>query len=115
MTLLWGLYTTIWLPYLDARRSYRPMAESIAAHLPATGCVASRQLGEPQRALLHYYAGLTTVREERQPDHRCAALLVQYGRVDRDPAVPTGWAVAWEGRRRGDESERFVLYRKVAP
>ena len=115
MTLLWGLYTTIWLPYLDARRSYRPMAESIATHLPATGCVASRQLGEPQRALLHYYAGLTTVREERQPDHRCGALLVQYGRVDRDPAAPTGWTVAWEGRRRGDESERFVLYQKVAP
>ncbi len=35
MTLVWGLYTTIWLPYLDSRRSYRPVAESLAQHLPA--------------------------------------------------------------------------------
>ena len=34
MTLVWGLYMTIWLPYLDSRRSYRPVAESLAAHLP---------------------------------------------------------------------------------
>ncbi len=115
MTLVWGLYTTIWLPYLDSRRSYRTVAESLAAQLPASGCVASRQLGEPQRALFRYFAGLQTVREERQPDHECSAILVQYGRIDGDPAAPEGFALAWEGRRRGDDSERFVLYRRQAP
>ncbi len=35
MTLVWGLYMTIWLPYLDSRRSYRPVAESLAQQLPA--------------------------------------------------------------------------------
>jgi hypothetical protein len=115
MTLVWGLYTTIWLPYLDSRRSYRAVAESLAAHLPASGCVASRQLGEPQRALFRYFAGLQTVREERQPDHGCSAILVQYGRIDGDPAAPEGFVLAWEGRRRGDDSERFVLYRREVP
>ena len=44
--------------------------------------MASRNLGEPQRALFDYFAGMQTVREEVQPLHDCPALLVQYGRVD---------------------------------
>jgi hypothetical protein len=84
----------------------------MAAHLPAQGCVASRNLGEPQRALLRYFTGLVTVREEVSPRHDCATLLVQFGRTDGVPPAPDGWAVEWEGRRRGDDTERFVLYRK---
>ena len=52
MTLLWALVSTIWLPYIDSRRSYRVVAESIRSQLPAQGCVASRNLGDAQRALL---------------------------------------------------------------
>jgi len=114
MTLLWALYSTIWLPYLDSRRSYRTVAQAIASRLPAQGCVASRNLGEPQRALLQYFAGLVTVREEATPTHDCPALLVQYGRTEGTPPVPEGWTVAWEGQRRGDDTERFVLYSRVA-
>jgi 4-amino-4-deoxy-L-arabinose transferase-like glycosyltransferase len=115
MTLLWGLYSTIWLPYLDSRRSYRPVAQSLAPHLPAQGCVASRNLGEPQRALLRYYANLVTVREEATPDHGCPSLLVQFGRVREVPPAPDGWRIVWDGRRRGDDTERFVLYAKTTP
>jgi 4-amino-4-deoxy-L-arabinose transferase-like glycosyltransferase len=114
MTLLWALYSTIWLPYLDSRRSYRTMAQAMAPHLPAQGCVASRNLGEPQRALFRYFAGLVTVREETTPMQDCATLLVQYGRVERTPAAPDGWSVKWEGHRRGDDTERFVLYTRTA-
>jgi 4-amino-4-deoxy-L-arabinose transferase-like glycosyltransferase len=115
MTLLWALYSTIWLPYLDSRRSYRTVAQAIASHLPADGCVASRNLGEPQRALLQYFAGLVTVREETTPTNDCTALLVQYGRLDGAPPSPEGWIVAWQGQRRGDDTERFVLYARSAP
>jgi 4-amino-4-deoxy-L-arabinose transferase-like glycosyltransferase len=114
VTLIWGLYTTIWLPYLDSRRSYRSVAESLATQIPTTGCVASRNLGEPQRALFRYFAALSTVREEVSPVHDCETRLVQYGRIDRPPETPDGWYVAWDGRRRGDDTELFVLYRKVA-
>ena len=110
MTLLWALYSTIWLPYLDSRRSYRTMTQAMALHLPAQGCVASRNLGEPQRALFRYFAGLVTVREETVPKPDCAAVLVQFGRVDRAPAAPAGWRIEWQGQRRGDDTERFVLY-----
>jgi hypothetical protein len=109
VTLIWGLVTTIWLPYLDSRRSYRWTVEAAALHLPAEGCVASRNLGEPQRALFDYFAGVQTVREEVKPLHDCPALLVQYSRVD-PPETPPGWDIAWSGPRRGDDTERFVPY-----
>ncbi len=115
MTLLWGLYSTIWLPYLDSRRSYRYVADALAPLLPREGCVASRNLGESQRALFAYFAHLATVRDETSPDHDCRTLIVQYGRVEALPAAPAGWALVWEGHRRGDDTERFALYRKVAP
>ena len=110
VTLIWGLASTIWLPYLDSRRSYRWTVENVVVRLPPTGCVASRNLGEPQRALFQYFAGLQTIREELQPDHDCPALLVQYGRLAGEPVAPAGWTPSWSGGRRGDETERFVLY-----
>lgn len=115
MTLLWALFTTIWLPYLDSRRSYRTVAESVRGVLPREGCVASRNLGEAQRALFHYFANLVTVREEKTPINRCPALLVQYGRHDADTGTPAGWDAVWEGHRRGDDTERYVLYVRRAP
>jgi 4-amino-4-deoxy-L-arabinose transferase-like glycosyltransferase len=114
VTLAWCLYSTIWLPYLDSRRSYRAMIEDLAGHLPADGCVASRNLGDPQRALLYYFGGLQTVREETRPnaDAECPALLVQYGAISGPAPAQDGWRVEWEGGRRGDATERYVLYLK---
>ena len=112
VTLLWGLYSTIWLPYVDSRRTYRPMIDSITPQLLASGCVQSRNLGEAQRALFQYFAGLTTVREEADHDADCPLLLVQYGRQEAAAPAIAGWNVIWEGRRRGDDTERYVLYRR---
>lgn len=117
VTLAWCLYSTIWLPYLDSRRSYRAMIENLDTHLPATGCVASRSLGDPQRALLYYFGGTATVREETNPraESECSALLVQYGASTGAPPRIDGWHTAWEGGRRGDATERYVLYIKDSP
>ena len=41
MILAWGLFATIWLPYVDSRRSYRSVVESLAEVLP-TGDVHRR-------------------------------------------------------------------------
>ncbi|MGE5169179.1 MAG: ArnT family glycosyltransferase [Rudaea sp.] len=112
VTLAWGLYSTIWLPYLDSRRSYRTTFETLNAHLPGTGCVASRNLGDPQRALLYYFTGIETVREESndRADAECPALLVQYGAISGPAPAIDGWRVEWQGGRRGDATERYVFY-----
>jgi len=114
VTLIWGLATTIWLPYIDSRRTYRNVVENAVMHLPRSGCVASRDLSEPSRALFNYFSGLTTVREEVQPKHDCTALLIQYSRKSTQLPPPQGWTPVWDGHRRGDDTERFVLYTRTA-
>jgi hypothetical protein len=84
--------------------------EDLDAHLPTQGCVTSRNLGDPQRALLFYFTGIATVREETHAMADCRALLVQYGAITGPPPSIEGWRVEWQGSRRGDATERFVLY-----
>jgi 4-amino-4-deoxy-L-arabinose transferase-like glycosyltransferase len=115
MTLLWGLYSTIWLPYLDSRRSYRAVAESLRTALPREGCVASRGLGDAQRVLFKYFADLVTVRAETAPTDTCNTLLVQQSRNDRERPIPDGWHPVWTGHRHGDDTERYTLYVRKAP
>lgn len=113
MTLVWGLYMTIWLPYLDSRRSYRPVAEALAQHLPAgTPCVASHNLGEPQSALFDYFGGIVPVRDDLAAANACPVLLMQVGREDTDTPPDSAWEQIWEGHRRGDDTERFLLFRR---
>ncbi len=114
VTLLWALVSTIWLPYLNSRRSYNVLAETIATQLPPGVCVASRNLGEPQRAILSYLAGLETKRTELGKGAECPMLLVQLNRGELDSPPPPGWTPVWEGARRGDDTEKFVLYRRSA-
>ena len=117
MTLVWGLYMTIWLPYLDSRRSYRPVAEALA-HAAAGATAASRAAISASRSARcsSISPDLVTVREEKRPTHDCAAAAgpVRPARR-RARSCRLGWEIAWEGHRRGDDTERFVLFREDAP
>jgi hypothetical protein len=109
-TLCWALIATLWTPYLNAGKSYRTMILSLVHELPATGCLASLRLGEPQRALLAYYARTTTVRLEAEPNAVCPALLVQGTRAAGAPPLSDEWTLVWEGARPGDAKELYRLY-----
>ena len=112
MTLIWGLSSTIWLPYVDARRTYQAIGQSLGHQRVDSGCIARRDVGLAQRALFYHFAGVVTVPEAAPGAARCPMLLVQYGRLpDGTPPLP-GYAIAWEGSRRGDRTERHVLYRR---
>src|SRR5207302_10238123 len=84
MSLVWGMYMTIWLPYLDSRRSYRSVAESLANHLPAGTCLAGHNRGEPQRALLEYFLDVITVRDDTRATNRWDAFIRQAARGGPD-------------------------------
>ncbi len=101
---------TLWFPYLDAGKSYRGMIASLRNSLPEANCVASQSLGEPQRALLEYFARIRTMRTEIVPDADCDVLLVQGSRAAGAPARGRGWTPVWEGARIGDRSEYYRLY-----
>lgn len=109
MTTFWLLLMTLWLPYIDASRSYRAPFTALAGALPTDhGCVASLGLGEPQRALLEYYTGLHTERVEIGRGRACRVLLVQtHGKATAIGAVQG--RVLWQGTRPGDRDEWFRL------
>ncbi len=114
ITMFWMLVMTLWLPFVDEGKSYRAMVGSLKLALPASiDCVASRGLGESQRAVLDYFADLRTQRLERLATHNCSYLLTQS--VQRKPTVEdqTQWRLLWEGSRPGDKIELFRLYQRL--
>jgi 4-amino-4-deoxy-L-arabinose transferase-like glycosyltransferase len=115
VTLFWLLACTLWMPWIDYGKTYRPLAAAIARQLPAThGCIAGNQIGEAQRASLDYFAGITTVSKNSAAGRRCQWLLTQ-GSARRDEASPgETWQKVWEGTRPGDRNEKFRLYRREA-
>jgi len=116
MTLMWILASTLWLSYVDAGKSYRSVMSELARAVPkGSRCMSSAGLGESQRAMLEYYEGIVTFREElpqSKPD--CDVLLTQ-GTISQEQPVGSGWKKIWEGARPGDNKERFRLYRRITP
>jgi 4-amino-4-deoxy-L-arabinose transferase-like glycosyltransferase len=111
ITLLWGLTTTLLLSWIDYGKSYRPVALSLKKALPAgMRCIESQGLGEAQRAVFDYHAGIITQRLERRTGDRCPLLLVQARRGEND-RVGGEWKILWEGSRPRD-GERYRLYQR---
>ncbi|MEN3029879.1 hypothetical protein [Chromobacterium amazonense] len=114
MTLLWCGVATLWLPALDHGMRYRETFHALKPTLEAIqrdgGCVASLNLGEPQRALLEYYAGYRTLRLETQPAaHQCRWLLLQTLHDQAPPELAKLHPISVL-QRPGDHKERFRLY-----
>ena len=89
------------------------MMYSLHAALPKHyDCISSYNLGEPQRALLQYFAGVVTYRETEPTRKReCHVLLVQ-GFWNYILVPNPHWRKIWEGARPGDDKELFQLYRR---
>ena len=70
---------TLGVPLVDQARSYRGgrRAARGGAAARTSSCIARRNVGDAQRALLDYFANLRTVRDDCPPPRRCRALLVQ--------------------------------------
>ncbi len=117
MTLIWALLMTIWLPWFDAGSGYRAVLTSLRESLPAWhGVVASIGVGESERAMLQYYAGIETRRIDAASEIKDVdLLLVESGRVPTDPPARVSWRLIWEGTRPvGDcAKEIFRLYQRV--
>jgi len=112
-TLTWLLLMTLWLPWIDYGRSYRPVAIGLKAAIggvagSARPCVATRTLGLAERASFAYFGGL----EFAGARNNCAWLLIQGSRSDV-PRTEHGLRLIWEGNRPGDRNERFRLYRRT--
>lgn len=112
VTVIWGLLNSLFLPWIDTGKSYRSVFVSMQQSMPAQyRCVASRNLAESQRAILHYVSHIVTHRQEVAARRRDCDLLLIQG-VAREEISPSGWRKIWEGARPGDKVERYRLYRR---
>lgn len=107
--LVWCLAMALWLPALNASKSYNTLMAEIHTALPARyNCIATWGVGDSERGMLDYYQGITTLPfyiKSRQPD--CEVLMVQSppGNIHDFP----GWSAIWNGARAHDTSERLWL------
>lgn len=117
VVLAWFLLMTLWLPVFNERNTYRDLSTELrtavdAADAHAGGCIVTDNVERAARASFYYFARLSF----GEPGARCRWLLAQ----DDGPAARTrpeprpGWELLWEGRRRSDRDERFLLYRRSA-
>lgn len=114
VTLLWGTFSALWLPWVDHQRSYRPVALQIKSRLPVGSyCIAGRNLGNAQRAALDYHAGIVTRRFDPARPRACPLLLVQGEPRSEQDAPGRGWLKIADVGRPGDRSERYRLYRSA--
>lgn len=113
LALCWLLLAGLFMPWADQVKSYRAVFMSMRAALPSSaGCIASEGLGESERAMLHYYEGITTQRLELLPHADCRLLLVEDARGQAPHRIRSRrWVEIWEGARPADDRERFRLYR----
>ena len=109
VTLMWGLLATLWLPWIDFGKTYRPVAFSLAKVLDDNReCIASMDVGLAQKASLRYFIGLAA--NPIDEENSCPWLLIQ-GASGKEPELK-GMKKVWEGNRGGDKSERLRLYRR---
>ncbi|MBP8271342.1 MAG: hypothetical protein KAX42_05655 [Sphaerotilus sp.] len=116
VALSWLLLMTLWLPLLDHARSYRPLVQRLATHLPATGCVAAQNMTRGQLAALEVHGTWRLSLEPRATD--CRWLLVGHKEPRNTPAalqqtleVP-GWVLVARERRPSDRDEVMLVYRR---
>lgn len=109
VTLLWILAVTLWMPWLDNSKSYRPMVMDIKEALPERyNCVSGEYVGDAQRAMLQYFGDIIV---KVRPRPECDLKLVQGSSLSYGD--PAHWRKIWEGGRPGDKDERYWLYQRV--
>ncbi|MDO4877818.1 MAG: glycosyltransferase family 39 protein [Neisseria sp.] len=111
MTLAWALLMTLFLPWLDAAKSYRPVVERMEAALPGDlkggrdcfsigGGLSAARIAWREYGSLPFDVG----------ESGCGYLLIQATSPD---GIPKGWQEVWQGGRPRNKNERFMLLRRM--
>lgn len=112
ITLIWILAMTLWLPWLDSGKSYRNMVVDLKHALPHQyNCIRRENLGDGQRAMLHYFGNIITQTDAQK---ECDLRLIQGQKLSRPLLNETRWEKIWEGSRADDKNEQYRLYRRRA-
>ncbi len=112
ITCVWTLLMTLWLPLIDAARSYEQVFTSLKMHMPHRfSCMTSQNLGDAQRDLLHYYTDTKALRFEDDQSRNCDLYLIQDEKGRERVKPGADWRLLWSGKRKSERHESFRLYR----
>ena len=111
MTLVWALLMTLFLPWLDAAKSYRPVVARMEAAAPAElrerrACFSIDETAVLARVSWREYGSLPF----EVGESACGYRLIQ---ADADAALPAGWREIWQGGRPRNKNERFLLLQRL--
>ena len=111
MTLVWALLMTLFLPWLDAAKSYRPVVARMEAAAPAElrerrDCFSIDETAVLARVSWREYGSLPF----EVGESACGYRLIQ---ANADAAVPAGWREVWQGGRPRNKNERFLLLQRL--
>jgi 4-amino-4-deoxy-L-arabinose transferase-like glycosyltransferase len=106
--------TLLWMPWLDAAKSYRQPFTAMRAYLPiAADCLSRHRVGEGERAVLHYLTDVVPLRyasDSADSEQPCPFVVVQGLRQDAHALDDVAHErVLWTGARPGDLREQFWL------
>lgn len=114
MTFSWSLLMTLWLPWIDAAKSYAPVFENMMQKLPAgTRCVNSLNIGQSQRLLMSYYTNINLKPFEETKALACNFYLIQDERGTAKMQPSDEWVLIWRGKRAADRKESFRLFERL--
>ena len=112
VAMVWGTAMSLHLPWLDQAKSFRQPFAEMAAMIQPDECLLQSGLGEPQRGMLHYIAGIVAS-DVVNDDGECRYLLVQTNHGEHlERSAPLGWQAIWQGARPGERDEAFTLYER---
>ncbi|MCP1660506.1 glycosyltransferase family 39 protein [Neisseria perflava] len=115
VTLVWALMMTLFLPWLDAAKSYAPVVRQMEAALPpelaqqltdGTACISIASAD--RRAMLAWteYSRLKL----HTDDTACRYRLTEQSKTS---AAPPGWITLWQGARPRNKVEGFALLQQA--
>jgi 4-amino-4-deoxy-L-arabinose transferase-like glycosyltransferase len=114
--LSWLLLLTLWLPLINQRITYAPVAAELSNQLNVPYTCINSNVGPSQRASFAYFGGLhfATLNQKN-----CEWYLAQTARRTKIPSPylvqklsKESWELIWQGHRAADKDELFSLYRK---
>jgi 4-amino-4-deoxy-L-arabinose transferase-like glycosyltransferase len=109
MTCAWTVFMSLWLPMIEAARTYQPIFTDLRNHLPAHyRCISSRNIGSSQSDLLHYHAGIRLSAESSN----CDLLLIEDQPGKRHTSPGAEWSLIWEGEQSRQSKESYRLLQR---
>ena len=114
VALCWLLLMTLGLPILDYARSYRPLVERIARHVPPSACVAAPEQAPALVAALEFFGPYRVDARSGAAQAQCDYLVRVEPAGSARPA-PEGWTRIARERRPTDRNNLTSIYRRDPP